>query len=156
MISTYEIVVDAELVDCVITLMNTCKGSKNTNVGGWHSIRTKTVEPWFESYIKKMLEAVGPEYKLDNYWFNVNDKGHYNRWHNHLSHAKVAVYYIKAPSKSGNIEFKNSDNTITSVTPLTGQLLVFPGKLLHRVCENKSDEPRISAAFNLSKIKGLG
>ena len=81
------------------------------------------------------------------------------------------VLWVKAPKNSGNIIFESpymwsGDTEINSYTedfkklnkqyqihyfePEEGSLLIFPSYIRHSVSENKSNEDRISVAFNLT------
>ena len=110
---------------------------------------------------------------LMNYWINFNGKGGYNRSHNHPQAHFSGVYYVQAPENCGRIFFDNphtftafdelssykrdfieqgrQHKTIT-VDPRAGLLILFPAYLIHSVEENKSDEERISIAFNCHSV----
>ena len=104
-----------------------------------------------------------------NYWININVKGAYNRTHNHPQADFSGVYFVQCPKNCGQILFDNphtfeafnelssykKDFTVQgyqhkaiSIEPKAGRLLMFPAYLMHGVAENKSDEDRISIAFN--------
>jgi uncharacterized protein (TIGR02466 family) len=107
---------------------------------------------------------------IANYWININKKNHYNKMHIHSSSILSGCYYAATTPQSGNIilhnrpeasyilgEMKNigageSRYTATAQAfqPKAGAVLVFPGWLQHSVEENKSDQDRISIAFNLT------
>lgn len=110
---------------------------------GWQS-RPYTDQPfpWFESTYRRVEEQEGA---IDSWWFNVNAPGEYVNWHAHVRWLKVAVLYVTVPG--GDIEFREGAAYWTE-TPKQGDLLVFPGKLAHRVRPNDSTEQRISVAFN--------
>lgn len=153
-IHTYDIGVPEGLVENVLELSRQDRGVAYSNVGGWHSTHTNFIRPWFEDTTSLILSKVDNLYRVKGYWFNINNKGDHNRWHNHSAGILVAVYYIKVSDNSGNIEFRNKKKSeIRSLTPKIGQLIMFNGEIDHQVCENKSDEMRISAAFNLTLIK---
>lgn len=113
---------------------------------GWQS-RTYTDQPfpWFDN-VYKAVEA--QEGAIDSWWFNVNTLGEYTGWHSHSRWHKVGVLYIQVPA--GDIEFRQGGAYWTE-SPQTGDLLVFPGSLEHRVLPNISEQVRISVAFNFKK-----
>lgn len=106
---------------------------------------------------------------ISNYWININKKHHYNKMHIHTSSILSGSYYAATPPQSGGIVFHNRPETsyiveelirvggrntsFTTTTqvcmPKPGAVVVFPGWLQHSVEENRSDEDRISIAFNL-------
>ena len=110
---------------------------------GWQS-RTYTSQPfvWFESTYRAVEAEQGA---IDSWWFNVNTLGEYTGWHAHHRWHKVAVLYVQIPG--GDIEFRQGASYWTE-TPNAGDLLVFLGKLEHRVRPNPSEQVRISVAFN--------
>ena len=106
---------------------------------------------------------------IANYWININKKGHYNKMHIHSSSILSGSYYAATPPQSGNIIFHNrpetsfilgelkqlgaGENRFTAVDqafePRAGAVLIFPGWLQHSVDENRSEQDRVSIAFNL-------
>ncbi len=100
-------------------------------------------------------------------WININQKGHFNYSHDHPGSLFSCVYYVKGGDDKGALEFKTpitphtytiSDELVGSfnaftghamvIPPVTGDLLIFPAWLQHRVNMSQSDEDRISIAFN--------
>jgi len=107
---------------------------------------------------------------IANYWININKKNHYNKMHIHSSSILSGCYYAATTPQSGNIIFHNRPeasyilgemknigavesrytSTAQAFQPKAGAVLVFPSWLQHSVEENKSDQDRISIAFNLT------
>ncbi len=107
---------------------------------------------------------------IANYWININNKNNYNKMHIHSSSILSGTYYAATPPQSGNILFHNrpemsyilgelklvgaKESRYTNVDqafqPKAGAVLVFPGWLPHSVEENRSEQDRISIAFNLA------
>ncbi len=113
---------------------------------GWQSA-TYTSQPfsWFDDVYKAVEAEHGP---IDSWWMNVNTQGEYTGWHSHSRWPKVAVLYVQVPD--GGIEFRQGAGYWTE-TPKSGDLLVFPGEVEHRVLPNTSEQVRISVAFNFKK-----
>ncbi len=135
---------DPELVDRIQEQRRL--NPQNRGRRGWQS-RPRTDQPfeWFESVYRAVELQEGP---IDSWWFNVNTPGEYTGWHAHVRWHKVAVLYVTVPG--GDIEFKQGGAYWTE-TPNSGDLLVFPGVLEHRVRPNPSNEVRISIAFNFKR-----
>lgn len=84
--------------------------------------------------------------------------------HNHTGAILVGVYYIQVPPNSGDIllhdprgvninwpdpDIKSNERPFVRITPSAGDLLLFPGYLVHSVEPNLSNETRISLAINV-------
>ena len=110
---------------------------------------------------------------ITDYWININKKGDYNKLHNHALSTLSGCVYIQCNKESGNILFhrnasddyyylelthtKDNDNSNPYqfshifYEPIKARVLVFPSIIPHSVEANRSDEDRISLAFNFSK-----
>jgi uncharacterized protein (TIGR02466 family) len=103
-------------------------------------------------------------------WANINGKGSSNDMHLHPGADMSGCIWIKTKDNSGDLIFKNpfdydfyswqvnfntdqkSQSYFSSsyyFNPVEGGMLLFPSSLMHKVSENKSNEDRISIAFNL-------
>jgi uncharacterized protein (TIGR02466 family) len=107
---------------------------------------------------------------LSNFWFNINPPNSYNVVHSHAGAVLSAVFYIKVPENSGDIEFHRNDglellpmipknesfNELSSTywrfEPREKMYLMFPGTAMHSVALNNSKEERVSIAFNFSAV----
>ena len=101
------------------------------------------------------------QYSKNNNLFFVNKKS-YNFLMNKRNNAanKIQKWYKLRLLKMKNIseeielyntEFKDNYNIYQTFyfNPIEGKILVFPSHLAHHVEENKSEEDRISVAFNI-------
>ena len=109
--------------------------------------------------------------KMNSMWINCNNTGDYNHSHNHPGCDFSGVLWLKVPENSGNLvfespfsfqqyklllnyseEFKKSTNAYDwfYIEPQEGLMIMFPSHLNHSVTSNKSDQERISVAFNIS------
>lgn len=151
------IAIPNNMVEQIYKLKNVDEGTPKTNYGGWHS---KTFTPykdyyngrykWTQHFIENITDTVKtkwPTVRFSRAWFNLSQEGGTNRWHDHGSHPLVSVFYIQVPEGSSSIEFEqNTEKFLYS--PTEGDLLVFPGKLQHRVLTHNSKIDRISMAIN--------
>ena len=100
------------------------------------------------------------------YWVNFNLPGSYNRKHHHSDIAFLlsGVVYLKVPENSGRISFHDPRGAAVEaiadskyygyepevfIDPEPGMVIYFPSWLEHEVEKNKSDEDRVSIAFNV-------
>lgn len=98
-----------------------------------------------------------------NFWINVNPPGSYNYAHIHPGAQLSGIFYVKVPLNSGAIVFDNNlaqlnplsqfmddqGSDYHEVNPVEGQTLIFNSYVQHSVNINKSNENRISIAFNI-------
>jgi len=154
-----------------------------SNGGGWQSDNLDLATPELAELfaeVRKRLDEVHRAFEFNpslcqvitEAWININQKGHFNYSHNHPGSLFSAVYYVKGGADKGELELKTpitahtytisnemagSFNAFTGhamvIPPVTGDLLIFPSWLLHRVNMSRSDEDRISIAFNSRAAK---
>lgn len=114
---------------------------KETNPHMW--------EEWRE--IQKEIEDIVPSISIENSWFNIMPINSEIRMHNHpYSSKSVLVYYVNSLSNHPSIDFL-IDKEWVPVFPVSGDWLMFPNHLLHRVKTNSfSTEHRISISINFN------
>ena len=107
------------------------------------------------------------KFVLKNSWIMENLPGDYNSSHFHVNSLISGILYIDVNEKSGNIIFHKNINNLHAgmldlgvinynifnssdftITPVEGQLLIFPSTLFHRASINESDKTRYCIAFN--------
>ena len=149
----------------ILNYKKSTKGRDISNRGGWQQevdAREEILKPLNDA-IHETLKSVrikGPKEFTISMWINVNNKGDWNMYHDHLGVDLSGVYYVKVPKDSGDITFKDprtgseSDHIVGLPThmplvPQEGVLLMFPAFLEHMVTPSKSDEERISIAYNV-------
>ena len=105
------------------------------------------------------------EYKVSESWFNFYNKYDYQEYHYHPLSFFSAIYFFKNPENAGKTIFKSYEepnmlplknlkrNELSQSNchyiPRERTLLIFKSNLLHMVSQSQSDEPRITASFNL-------
>lgn len=145
----YRIDVDHSILDKILELRNQDHRYKNGR--GWQSYpETSQPYPWFDPTFQQVSLALGQTPLT--WWFNVHRRGDATSWHNHPNFRRVAVLYLQTDSTTSAIEFREGGG-YWQERPNTGDLLVFPGQLDHRVLKNNSDTVRISVAFNFEIIR---
>jgi uncharacterized protein (TIGR02466 family) len=106
-------------------------------------------------------------------WINFFYPNQSEHQHNHYTNFLSGVYYVKATSESGAYRFFDpasqkvmwksmflnnaktnfNNQNVGEYLPENGKLIVFPSWLEHSVLANKTNEIRISIAFNVNKVK---
>jgi uncharacterized protein (TIGR02466 family) len=125
-------------------------------------------------HVQGFLDHFRPEAKKQDKfclqgWINVNRAGDFNVLHCHPGSFLSATYYVKVPQgmKDGEIVFRDPRGPAVAMyetpgielpwvgsgvgipfSPSTGQLLIFPAWLEHRVAPFEGSGERISIAFN--------
>ena len=148
-----------------------------SNRGGFqtNNIKNKILEEFLITSSAHMLTSnykfkKSVKFILNNFWINENLKNNYNKPHSHLGQNVdfSGTYYLKAPKNSGNIFFESNDpsremfQTFKSFIepsfdfqnhidfePKDNDFVLFASNLRHGVMPNKTNEKRISVAFNL-------
>jgi uncharacterized protein (TIGR02466 family) len=100
-------------------------------------------------------------------WINFYKKYDYQDVHDHDTCDISAVYYVSIPKNSGNImfythetrgvaNFYDPNNQFTwktySIEPREGMLLMFKSNLQHRVDPNKTNQSKITLAYNFKVL----
>ena len=172
---------NAKLEKYCYALRQSSGGRVVSNGGGWQSNNIDLAAPELQELLGAITDKLNELHRYFNFsatmrqvvsegWFNINKKGDFNYSHNHPGSFLSCCYYVNGGPTKGNIEFTTpieahgysiSDDMVEeynaftghalSIPPVTGQLLIFPPWLMHKVRQSESDEDRISIALN-SKI----
>jgi uncharacterized protein (TIGR02466 family) len=152
-------------------------GVENTNVRGWQSPNNVQNLPEFEPLNLRILQVCQRIAESQHFhpdlvvqheaWININPPGASNKIHFHANCHFSGIYYISLkPPECGSIFFRDprvASRMLTYPTtqpteftsdevrmdPEAGRMYVFPGWLEHGVEENRSDQDRVSIAFNV-------
>ena len=156
------------------------KGVSLSNLTGWQSEplawTNKTFIPLYDAILEQgrifaSLLSIKNNLQINNIWININEYKDANNIHTHPHALLSGVYYVSTPKDCGDIVFLSSEysnafqhewskqivetfNPYNSpemnVVANSGDLLLFPNWLLHRVKPNlNKTEKRISISFNL-------
>jgi uncharacterized protein (TIGR02466 family) len=126
---------------------------------------------WVEEQTNELAFKMGSmnQFAIGEAWANVYGKGDFQESHYHPGWHFSAVYFLTAPEGSGSLKFESPlmpdmmpldimthneiSNQSTSYKPIEGSLVIFRSSLRHGVYPNQSDQPRISLAMNLCKVR---
>lgn len=170
--------INKHLLDVTAQLENETKSITRSNVGGWHSVSNLHLDNRLAE-IRKIIgrssaecaKHLGFDFSkasliFQEMWINKNHPGDYNKAHVHPNAVLSGSYYVKVPENSGNIEFYDPvRERIMNVYPIKkrtktnsqaleyrcadGLLVIFPSWLQHSVQPNRSNDYRVSIAFNM-------
>jgi hypothetical protein len=117
------------------------------------------LDPWAHAYRQKVMEIVNklmPTSESYDYvsqehgaWFNRYREGGSANWHHHGSFVDfVVVWYLQAEPGMGGFILKYNDQD--HVVPVsTGDILVFPGTLIHSSESNSTKKERYLMSNNI-------
>ena len=112
--------------------------------------------------------------ELEKAWCNIDNNINIDSPHCHPLSAFSIVYYVAGNENSGSIQFMNPNpgmmnskigqascvaefdefnSNAWTIDPEPGKLLIFPSWLVHFVHQNKSDNKRISIAFDTDIVE---
>lgn len=175
-----------DLRDVVLARRTSSCGTVKTNRGGWQS--DADLQDWQEAPVRQLLQqmtSLAQEYvarqtgrTAEDFasgwkiraWANINERGHYNRRHDHLGvHSFFSgVYYVNVgditagTASGGRTRFEDCSFVAIDIdreadplrrdylmTPRNGRMLLFPASLMHSVESYGGSQQRITIAFNL-------
>jgi len=129
----------------------------------------KSIKSFIDKNCKNYLnKIISPKHESELYvtqsWINYMKQGEHHHPHAHPNSIVSGVFYLNADDKNDSIKFThpkgyqqikpeidkyNIWNSDTWWFPVkTGQLIMFPSSLVHRVDTKKNKDTRISLAFN--------
>ena len=100
---------------------------------------------------------------IKNSWLNIIESGDNHGQHCHPGYSISGVYYYRIEPSMGSISFNNPNPLMFScsfpqghsspqhsfISPNRGDIILFPSWLVHSTIKNKTEEDRISVAFNI-------
>lgn len=159
----------ASMRNGAICSVNTCnKLQEKVDILDLINFVTESVSQYW-----KELGYVDARIKVYHAWANVYPPGSFIENHNHSPAPLTASFYIKKPQDSGNIVFENPISTLLRYQPYKGlsendnyasafdntievdegDLVIFPGWLMHKTEVNNSSEDRIIIGFDVTYSK---
>lgn len=164
-----ELDLDLNLLENKIKNFSTKTESKKlSNVGGYqgHNFHDENLYNAIVNNIPTNEEKPLSNIKIYS-WVNINKKSNRNERHCHTHSETIlsGVFYVKYPENSGVIRFYDPRGHLMQtqkdyiyyyngysynyINPKNNILILFPPWLEHDVDENKSNQERISIAFNI-------
>lgn len=145
---------DRELVDIIRDSGDTQRRKTNVkaNMTDWfmqkHHPQFQTVGDKAISIARKNSpHDIGME--LFDCWGVIYQKDEWTKVHNHWPHPWSFVYYIQCGESDSSLVFPDGYQGEHHVRPLSGDMVLFPGWLRHKVNPQLADNERIIVAGNL-------
>ena len=162
-----------DMIGSINGMIEKDEGVRKSNRGGWQSELLPPngeLEP-LSAEISEFCKSINlgiNEIVIPQMWINVNKKNDWNAIHSHGQYNLSGTYYVKVPSDSGKIVFRDprpvaltnsfmvnrfDKGEFRKVKPIEGLLILFPSYLEHFVEPSNADEDRISISFDVVVTK---
>ena len=151
---------------------NLTESSTIFNVLDYDKNLKKVILNEFNYFKNTYLKYTDTNFKISTSWLTNSNPNSYSRIHNHKNCFYSGIFYLKTPENSGNIYFEdynkrssfdfipetyNQYNSNSYTFGIEENLLIFfPSYIHHKIKKNKSNENRISLAFNFFPIGKYG
>jgi hypothetical protein len=107
--------------------------------------------------IEKVLDRRNLQRIPNQYWGQIHRQYESTEMHEHTPWDVGWVYYVRVPEDSGLLVFTQFQGWTNKYEhthyPKAGQLVLFPGWMIHRVTKNFNTIPRISISGNANYIE---
>ena len=127
-----------------------------SNQGGYQTSQFvwKNFHPAGIEYIEKLVTDVFVDYTVDvtGWWYNINPPGAWNIPHSHGGTDYALVWYLT--DSDGLLRLMNPHtnrigNQDGSFNAKKGDILIFPGDIIHYVMPNTKEKDRVCISMNL-------
>ena len=132
-----------------------------SNEGGYQSpmFDWESFHPVGREYIENKVKIdKGPlikkDFRVKEWWYNINGKGHWNLPHTHPKCDLALVWYLT--DSDGLLYLMNpfpqrllEDGLYMPIPAIKGDIIIFPSDIIHFVKPNPRDVDRICISMNL-------
>ena len=127
-----------------------------SNEGGYQTpiLEWEDFHPQGKEYVDSIVGNIFENFKVKEWWYNINGQGHWNLPHTHPNSDYALVFYVT--DSDGLLRFMNPQqmrlevhDAYRSLNAKKGDILIFPSDLVHYVMPNPREEDRISISMNL-------
>ena len=136
-----------------------------SNQGGYQTtqINWKDFHPEGIEYINKIVsESIetpkGREWNVLGWWYNINPKDSWNAAHNHSGTDLALVWYLTDSYSTLNLMNPNNriecidKSLVATIHAKKGDIIFFPGDIIHYVMPNPKETDRVCIAMNLQLL----
>ena len=131
-------------------------GLRRSNQGGFQTtqINWEEFHPEGIEYINKIISETFydvPDWKILGWWYNINPKGSWNIAHTHRGCDLVLIWYLTDSYGTLNLinpsKIKGEQNL--NLNSNKGDIIIFPGDIVHYVMPNPKETDRVCISMNL-------
>ena len=101
------------------------------------------ITPYLNNVSEKLMTK---KCKINDIWFQQYNENDNHGWHNPSNCNWSNVYFVELPDNSVATKFKDKDIDIDDIK--TGDMITFPGYLLHESPKNLSGKRKTIISFN--------
>ena len=133
---------------------------EDKNLSSLRSFLNNSLQEYFQATVSPQDDL---KLEITQSWVNYTKSGQYHHKHSHPNSIISGVFYIQAAKEIDKLYFYNESYQQTKIAPKefhvynadswwlpaeTGQLLLFPSRLIHMVNTTTGEDDRISLSFN--------
>ena len=127
------------------------QGGYQTSQSTWESFHPDGIE-----YIEKLVSDIFVNWSVEvsGWWYNINCKGSWNTPHSHGGSNYALVWYLT--DSDGLLQLMNPHSNRIDITgqdgsfdAKKGDILIFPGDIIHYVMPNTKERDRVCISMNL-------
>jgi hypothetical protein len=117
---------------------------------GFNRRYDKTLLPLFYDHLQELQKELKIPFglKISSYWFQQYIKNDYHDWHTHDC-IYANVYYLDLPDGASRTSFYFMGEEF-EIDVEEGDILTFPGSVIHRSKPNQSENIKTVVSFNIS------
>ena len=124
------------------------EGGYQTPTLKWEDFNSEGVE-----YINKVVGDIF-KFEVQEWWYNINGKGHWNQPHTHPGCDIALVLYLTDSDGLLHLlspfpQRRKLEGDCIWINGAKGDIVMFPSDLYHHVLPNPREEDRISISMNL-------
>ena len=130
-----------------------------SNQGGFQSMQYAWEDfyPQGKEYITSVVDNIFKNYEMKGWWYNINPKGSWNTAHAHPGSDFVLILYLTdsdgllhllSPT-SHRVYIEHVNHSWERPNIKKGEMIIFPGDIIHYVKPNQKDTDRICISMNI-------
>ena len=152
-----------ELYDAAYKIKeNSTEMIDKSNQEGFQSIQYEWKDFYSQGkeYITSVVDNIFKNYEMKGWWYNINPKGSWNTAHAHPGSDFVLIIYLTDSDgllyllnpNIHRIYIGDTNQELANPNVKKGEMIIFPGDIVHYVNQNKKETDRICISMNI-KLK---
>lgn len=114
----------------------------------------RILKPHLNEHMKFVLSEINPCFDINSIdyvecWFQQYEKNDNHYWHIHPGCSYSSVYFLELDKENPVTSLLDADNLVIDNVVSEGDILTFPGSLIHCSVPNKSTKRKTVVVFNI-------